>query len=291
MGRTVVLTRARDGADELAGRLRAEGIEVVECPLIRIEPLDGPPVELSGYDWLVLTSARAVQCLEPRLPSWEGLPSVAVIGPGTAEALRSRGVEPALVAGRSTQEGLMAELRPLLAAHGHPSRILFAGAEAHGICSRVSSRPISSRSDPDRGRAARGVSRGGSGRAGLGIGGACVRGAGARPSLRVDRSCDVRGGEAPWPASGGRGCEPGRLTASPPLSSWPCRSSPDGRGLRHRETGDGRRHRLRCRIRVRRRSRRGCTGPDVVFSASRARACRSLAARLIRGSLAGAAVR
>ena len=129
VGRTVVLTRARDGADELAGRLRAEGIEVVECPLIRIEPLDGPPIELSGYDWLVLTSARAVQCLEARLPSWEGLPSVAVIGPGTAEALRSRGVEPALVAGRSTQEGLMAELRPLLAAHGRPSRILFAGAD------------------------------------------------------------------------------------------------------------------------------------------------------------------
>ena len=128
MGPTVVLTRARDGADELAGRLRAEGIEVVECPLIRIEPLDGPPIELSGYDWLVLTSARAVQCLEARLPSWEGLPSVAVIGHGTAEALRSRGVEPALVAGRSTQEGLMAELRPLLAAHGRPSRILFAGA-------------------------------------------------------------------------------------------------------------------------------------------------------------------
>jgi uroporphyrinogen-III synthase len=128
VGRTVVLTRARDGADELAGRLRAEGIEVVECPLIRIEPLDGPPIEPSGYDWVVLTSPRAVQCLEARLPSWEGLPSVAVIGPGTAEALRSRGVEPALVAGRSTQEGLMAELRPLLAAHGRPSRILFAGA-------------------------------------------------------------------------------------------------------------------------------------------------------------------
>jgi uroporphyrinogen-III synthase len=128
VGRTVVLTRARDGADELAGRLRAERIEVVECPLIRIEALDDSPIELCGYDWLVLTSARAVQCLEARLPSWEGLPSVAVIGPGTAEALRSRGVEPALVAGRSTQEGLTAELRPLLAAHGRPSRILFAGA-------------------------------------------------------------------------------------------------------------------------------------------------------------------
>jgi uroporphyrinogen-III synthase len=128
VGRTVVLTRARDGADELAGRLRAEGIEVVECPLIRIEPLDGPPIDLSGYDWLILTSARAVQCLDARLPSWEGLPSVAVIGPATAEALLSRGAEPALVANRSTQEGLLAELRPLLAARGRPPRVLFAGA-------------------------------------------------------------------------------------------------------------------------------------------------------------------
>jgi len=48
---------------------------------------------------------------------------VAVIGPGTAEALRAHGAEPTLVARRSTQEGLLEELpRPA-------GRVLFAGAE------------------------------------------------------------------------------------------------------------------------------------------------------------------
>jgi uroporphyrinogen III methyltransferase / synthase len=117
----VVLTRARGGNDELAERLRASGLDVVECPLIRIEPLEGPAVSASGYDWLVLTSRIAAELLFARLDG--RLPPVAVIGPGTAEAVRERGVEPDLVARRSTQEGLLEEL-PTPA-----GRVLFAGAE------------------------------------------------------------------------------------------------------------------------------------------------------------------
>jgi uroporphyrinogen III methyltransferase/synthase len=110
------------GSDpRLAERLREEGIETVACPLIRVEALGGPPVETEGYDWIVLTSRHGVDELLRRL---EGpLPRVAVIGPGTAEALRGHGVEPALVASSSTQEGLAGELpRPV-------GRVLFAGAE------------------------------------------------------------------------------------------------------------------------------------------------------------------
>jgi uroporphyrinogen III methyltransferase / synthase len=118
------------GTDPRLGeRLRAEGFEVVECPLIRIEPLDGPPVQAGDYDWLVLTSRHGVEQLWRRL---EGpLPQVAVVGPGTAEALRAHGVEPDLVARRSTQEGLVEELpRPA-------GRVLFAGAEdARGVLVR-----------------------------------------------------------------------------------------------------------------------------------------------------------
>ncbi len=117
----VVLTRARGGNDELSGRLRASGLDVVECPLIRIEPLEGPPVSASGYDWLVLTSRIAAELFFARLDG--RLPPVAVIGPGTAEAVREHGVEPALVARRSTQEGLLEEL-PAPA-----GRVLFAGAQ------------------------------------------------------------------------------------------------------------------------------------------------------------------
>jgi uroporphyrinogen III methyltransferase/synthase len=110
------------GTDPRLGeRLRADGFEVVACPLIRVEPLDGPPVHAGEYDWLVLTSRHGVEHLLRRNEG--SLPRVAVVGPGTAEALRAHGVEPDLVARRSTQEGLVEELpRPT-------GRVLFAGAE------------------------------------------------------------------------------------------------------------------------------------------------------------------
>jgi uroporphyrinogen III methyltransferase / synthase len=83
-------------------------------------------VRAEGYDWLLLTSRHGVDELFRRL---EGpLPKIAVIGPGTAEAVRAHGVEPALIAGRSTQEGLV-EALPSPA-----GRVLFAGAEgARGV--------------------------------------------------------------------------------------------------------------------------------------------------------------
>jgi uroporphyrinogen-III synthase len=119
----VILTGTRG---ELIGRLSREGLDVVEWPLVAIEPIDGPPVRAEGYDWLLLTSRHGVDELFRRL---EGpLPKIAVIGPGTAEAVRAHGVEPALIAGRSTQEGLV-EALPSPA-----GRVLFAGAEgARGV--------------------------------------------------------------------------------------------------------------------------------------------------------------
>jgi uroporphyrinogen-III synthase len=105
----------------LAERLRGDGVDVVEWPLVAIEPIDGPPLRADAYEWVVLTSRHGVEELLRRL---EGpLPRVAVIGPGTAEALREHGVEPALEAAHSTQEGLLAEF-PQPA-----GKVLFAGAE------------------------------------------------------------------------------------------------------------------------------------------------------------------
>jgi uroporphyrinogen III methyltransferase/synthase len=114
----VILTGTKSG---LAARLRREGLDVVEWPLVAIEPIEGPPVRAEGYDWLLLTSRQGVEQLFRRL---EGpLPRIAVIGPGTAEALREHGVEPAVIARRSTQEGLV-EALPSPA-----GRVLFIGAE------------------------------------------------------------------------------------------------------------------------------------------------------------------
>jgi uroporphyrinogen-III synthase len=119
----VILTGTKS---ELPVRLSREGLDVVEWPLVAIEPIDGPPVRAEGYDWLLLTSRHGVDELFGRL---EGpLPKIAVIGPGTADAVRAHGVEPALIAGRSTQEGLV-EALPSPA-----GRVLFAGAEgARGV--------------------------------------------------------------------------------------------------------------------------------------------------------------
>lgn len=118
----VALTRAAGGNSALAERLRAAGLEPVECPLVAVRPLPGRPVDVRPYDRLCLTSRHGVEALFAR--GFEGeLPPVAVVGPGTAEALRAHGVEPEVVAAVSTQEGLAAALpRPA-------GRVLFAGAE------------------------------------------------------------------------------------------------------------------------------------------------------------------
>jgi uroporphyrinogen-III synthase len=90
---------------------------VVVRPLVEIEPSETGPVVLDGYDWLVLTSATAA--VELRRRARGSARRVAAIGPATAEAWGP--VD--LVAGVSTQEGLLADLpRPA-------GRVLFAAAE------------------------------------------------------------------------------------------------------------------------------------------------------------------
>jgi uroporphyrinogen III methyltransferase/synthase len=115
------VTRARGRNEPLAAELRAAGLEVIECPLVRTEPIPGPRIRADRYDWIVLTSREGADAFFRRVDG--ATPPVAVVGPGTAETVRAHGVEPALVASVSTQDGLVAELpRPA-------GRVLFAGAE------------------------------------------------------------------------------------------------------------------------------------------------------------------
>ena len=117
----IVVTRVPARAAALVERLEELGHEVVVCPLVEIEPLGDEPIDASSYDWVVVTSPTGADELARRRRG--ALPRVAAIGPGTAEALRARGIEVALVASVSTQEGLVTELRR------PPGRVLFAGAE------------------------------------------------------------------------------------------------------------------------------------------------------------------
>jgi uroporphyrinogen-III synthase len=113
----VIVTRPAGQDGELAGRLEEAGHDVVRCPLLRIEPLGDGPVDVDGYDWLVVTSANGARELRRRM---RGAPRrVAAIGPATAAAFGGADLVPRV----ATQEGLLAELpRPA-------GRVLFAGAE------------------------------------------------------------------------------------------------------------------------------------------------------------------
>ena len=104
-GLRVLVTRTREQASELTRALAAAGAEAIELPTIEIVPrFDEKRLSTAvrslkdeAYDWLVFTSANAVDIFFDFL--WgQGLDarsvraSVAAIGPGTAAALRERGV-------------------------------------------------------------------------------------------------------------------------------------------------------------------------------------------------------
>ncbi|MEA2253267.1 MAG: uroporphyrinogen methyltransferase / synthase [Solirubrobacteraceae bacterium] len=111
-GLTIAVTRARAQASGLAARLRDLGARVVEAPAIRIEALEVELPDPRDYDLLVLTSPNGVQQLLDRVRDARALagPTIAVIGPGTARALRERGIEPDVVPERAVGEGLVEAL-------------------------------------------------------------------------------------------------------------------------------------------------------------------------------------
>lgn len=114
----ILLTRPEGRNEELARALRSAGHEADCVPLIALEPLDDEPIDLDGYDWVLVTSATGARELRRR---GRGRPGrFAAIGRATADALGGADLVPRV----STQEGLLAELpRPV-------GRVLFAGAEA-----------------------------------------------------------------------------------------------------------------------------------------------------------------
>jgi uroporphyrinogen III methyltransferase/synthase len=116
----VIVTRPRAQAGPLVARLEALGHEVVECPLIEIERISDEPIDCAGYEWVVVTSPNGADEVARRA---RNLPKVAAVGPGTAEQLRTHGIEPDFVPTVSSVDGLLAEFpRP-------EGRILYLAAE------------------------------------------------------------------------------------------------------------------------------------------------------------------
>jgi uroporphyrinogen-III synthase/uroporphyrinogen III methyltransferase/synthase len=125
-GRRVLVTRAAHQAGKLSEGLRALGAEPVEVPVLEIRPpesfaeLDAALLALSGYDWLILTSANSVRALDERaaqlgvaLAEPFGL-KVAAVGEATAEAARKAGLiltfVPELYVAESLVDGLLGQV-------------------------------------------------------------------------------------------------------------------------------------------------------------------------------------
>jgi uroporphyrinogen-III synthase len=116
-GRRVLITRARDDAEEWADALRAAGADAIVFPCIECELLDDAAhrcelaAALADADWLVLTSRRGVEAVQTLRP--EPLPpglKLAAVGPATARAAESAFGPVALISARGTAADLAATL-------------------------------------------------------------------------------------------------------------------------------------------------------------------------------------
>ena len=125
-GRTVMITRARAQAAEFASALEAYGARVVSCPTIEIAPLesyaelDEAIENIFGYDWLVFTSANAVEYFMRRLnASGKDVAEldelrVCAVGDATAERLADARVHVDLVPQKFQAEGVFAAFENFL---------------------------------------------------------------------------------------------------------------------------------------------------------------------------------
>jgi uroporphyrinogen III methyltransferase/synthase len=136
-GKRVLVTRPRHQAGDLVRRLEELGALVSVLPTVDIEELrdwsalDGVLGRLGSYHWLVFTSANGVHAFVRRLRQTGrdlralGPLRLAVIGPATAEVLRSYHLEPDLVPEVFNSEALA----EALAERARGQRVLLARAD------------------------------------------------------------------------------------------------------------------------------------------------------------------
>jgi len=106
--RQLLLLRPEPGLSASADRARQLGLEVIACPLFRIEPVAWHAPDPANYDALLLTSANAVRFGGPGLDALKTLPAHAV-GEATADAARKAGFDVASVGGGNVAD-LLASL-------------------------------------------------------------------------------------------------------------------------------------------------------------------------------------
>jgi uroporphyrinogen III methyltransferase/synthase len=121
-GQRIVITRAKAQADALASKLAALGADAVELPTIEIRPaadyapLDRAIERLSGYDWLIFTSANGVKFFLERLDrSAADLRAlrarICAIGPATRAAVEALHLKVDVMGKEYVAEGLLEALK------------------------------------------------------------------------------------------------------------------------------------------------------------------------------------
>lgn len=119
--RRILITRTRQQASELATRLEALGAEILLLPTIELAPpssfaaLDAALADLPTFDWLLFTSANAVQAFHARAQLQRLAPKpprIAAIGPATAKAIASIGLHVDLIPQTYVAESLLEALLP-----------------------------------------------------------------------------------------------------------------------------------------------------------------------------------
>ncbi len=130
-GKTILITRATSQSADLRTRLENLGARVIECPTIQIvppktwKPVDDAIRRLDSYQWLLFTSANAVEQFMDRMHNVPCRIPIAVVGSATATKLIERGLKPSLVPKEFRAEGLLAAFPEKMVG----TRILFPRAE------------------------------------------------------------------------------------------------------------------------------------------------------------------
>lgn len=105
--RKLLLLRPEPGLSASAERAREMGLEVVQRPLFRVEPVDWAVPDPADYDALLLTSANAVRHGGSGLSALKTLP-VHAVGAATAAAAEEAGLKVESVGRGGVDEALAA---------------------------------------------------------------------------------------------------------------------------------------------------------------------------------------
>jgi uroporphyrinogen III methyltransferase/synthase len=121
-GRRIVVTRSREQAGELVDMIEERGADAIQAPTIRIAPpedvaaLDRACADAGAYDWIVFTSANAVDYFMQRVIAngdvrdLKGV-RLCAIGPSTAQRVSRYGVRVDLTPDDAKSEAVIDALR------------------------------------------------------------------------------------------------------------------------------------------------------------------------------------